>query len=65
MGLKIPNLYLRVVETLPEQDDLRDETRVRNDHGDGPEHTLQVVRELGSSRVTRVHSDEYTTRPNL
>lgn len=57
--------YLGVVETLPEQDNLGDETRIRDHHGNGPEHALQVIGEFCSTSVTRVHRDEDTTGPHL
>ena len=57
--------YLSVVEALAKQDNLRNEARVGYHHGDGSEHTLQVVRKFRTTCVPGVHCDEDTTRPHL
>ena len=54
--------YFALREPLSEEDDLCDHGRVWHDHGDGPEHALEVVRQLSTSGVARVHGDEYPAR---
>lgn len=44
--------YLTVVEALGEQEDLSDLGGIGHHHGDGPEHGLEVIWELGSAGVS-------------
>ena len=44
-------MYLAVVEALAEKDDLSDESGVWYHHRDGPEHGLQVVRQLSAPSI--------------
>ncbi len=43
---------LGVVETLSKQNDLGDQVRIWDHHRDGPEHGLQVVRQLRTAGIT-------------
>lgn len=45
-------------ETLRVEHDLRDELAVGLGHGQAAEQLLQVVRQVGSASIARVHGDE-------
>lgn len=47
--------HLAVVEALSKQQDLSDQSRVWNHHGDGSEHGLEVVGELSATSVPLGH----------
>ena len=44
------------------EDDLADHGVVRDHHRDGSEERLEVIGELGATRVARVHGDEHVAR---
>ena len=60
---QLPAHTLGLLESLREEDHLRDQFIVRLWHGHRPEQLLQVVRQLLTATVaftSRVHGDEYT-----
>ena len=50
------------VETLGEEHDFANLLQVGDDHRDGTEERLEVIGELGATRVAGVHGDEVTRR---
>ncbi len=55
-------MYLALTESLSKEDNLRNHGRVWYNHRDGSEHALQVVRQLSSTGIARVHCDKDATR---
>ena len=53
-----------IAESLAEERDFRDISRVWDAHGDRPEHGLEIVRQLGPSGISGVHRDENAATPN-
>ena len=51
----------RIDETFSKQHDLSNQAIVRDHHGHWSEEHFQVVWQLGSPCVTRIHGDEYST----
>lgn len=54
--------HLAVVKALSKEQDLGDQSRVWNHHGDGSEHGLEVVRELSATSIPLGHSQNNNTR---
>ena len=49
---------LSCAETLREQHDLGNELAIRLCHGQATEQLLEIVRQIATSSVTRIHGDE-------
>ena len=57
-GHYLPGKGARLLEPIGVQRNLSDHRVVRDHHGDRPEQRFQVIRQLRSASVARVHSDE-------
>ncbi len=53
--------HLALAEALSKENNLRNHPRVWHNHGDRSEHALQVVWQLSSTGIARIHGDEDTT----